>query len=232
METPEPHIDTDLLEEHARILGEERLVSTPAVQRAIHATDRVIADAILGSGLMVDSQMGFAGNAVGLGRDRAANLSQIENTHRGLPVVVFLTAPEIHREVTALKEAGSLPWGFADETVFTHGSINTDGSSGAQKTDTFFWKSLIEGLYDKEKRQWVDNPEYWMNKVKAAALAEGVDGAELQRRLDAGLALLKAQALERVQAESQKYLESQAEDTPEWWKQSTPVSDEDLVRVP
>ena len=48
MEAPEPHIDTASHEEHAKTIGEERLVSTPDVQRAIHATDREIADVILG----------------------------------------------------------------------------------------------------------------------------------------------------------------------------------------
>ncbi len=232
MEVPEPHTDTASHEEHAKTIGEERLVSTPDVQRAIHATDREIADVILGAGLMIDSRMGFAGNAVALGRDRTANLAQIEDTHRGSRVVVFLAAPNIHPEVTAMKRDGLLPPDFAEETVYTHGSIDTNESAGAQKTDTFFWKSLVEGLYDKEKGEWVDNPEYWRKKVEKVAREEGVDSDEIQSRLIAGHALLKKQALERVQTESQKYLDTQAVDEGEWWSQSTPVTDNDLVRVP
>ncbi len=209
--------NTDL----TQLVGEERLTSNNEVARAIHATNRQIADTILASGLMIDSRMGFAGVAIRLGRNKAESLNEIENTHRGLPVVVFMTYPNIHREVVSLKESGKLSRDFAEETVFSQGKIAQEDPSGYQKTDTYFDSELIEGYYDKDSGEWVDNPNYWERKVDQETKQGNLDSEQSGTRKIERFEAIRQKTRERLQAVSEKYLEELHAEPKEWWKDLT-----------
>jgi len=216
----EPKIDNPV-----QFVGEERLVSNSEITRAIHATNKEIADTVLVEGLMIDSKMGFAGVAVGLGTDRDRNLREVKNTHRNLPVVVFLAYPNIHKDAVSLKESGELPREFAEETLFSEGEISQENLSGIQKTDTYFDNELIEGYYDKEKDEWVDNPNYWERKIEQEAQQENLNSEELSRRKTERLVAIRQKAIDRLKAESKKYQEEQLGEVDEWWK-DLPQDDE------
>jgi hypothetical protein len=212
-----------------RSISSEIFVSNNEITKAIHATNREIANISLQKGLMIDSRMGFAGVAIGLSQVADRNLSEITNTHNHLPVIVVAAYPNIHKDVVILKESGKLPKEFAEETLFAKGEISQVNTSGTQKTDTYFDNHLIEGYYDKDRNEWVCNPNYWERQVEEEAGQQGWNKQELTKRKTERLNLIRQTALERLLAKSQEYQKAQEAEIDEWWTRLPPI---DETRIP
>lgn len=188
----------------------ERLLSTKDSFRYIHATSRELAEQILHNGLFMFSNFGFDGVAIPLStNNERQSIQEISNTHKDAPVVVVIAVPNFRlgQEIKLRSNNGELPQGYKPERAF----MKPNTQDNQFNYDRILDNQFIEGFYDKDAGEWVNNPLYWKNTLKKQQEKYGWTEEQYKQHHAEKLDEFKAKFIQQLKSDAEEFQKSQQE---------------------
>ena len=211
-------------------------VSSKETQRFMRGTSVDEAIAVCDGGYGIERVNGFSGNAVALGFDEAIALDSINYTHRGVPVALFFTYPNVRPDIVKLQREGQLPRPFRGEVLATNFNLDPFSVRASMMTDSelVIDPQFVEGYYDKDEKKYHTNPKYWENILKEKAEKESWTREEYETHRQEQSALLRQQALQRLSEESIFFKKTEKENARDFlaWEAKIGNGDGKDVEIP
>ena len=210
-------------------------VSSSETSRFLRGTYLDEAEAVMEQGYGIERLSGFSDNAVPLSNSEDDVVDSIQNTHRGAPVAVIFTFPNVRPAAMHLADKEKLPRPFRTEILFT--KVGTDPSlvrsSGVTwNPDAVIDPQFIEGFYDKEAKEWHPNPNYWENRLIEQGKQEGWSQEEYEVHHQEQKTLLREQAINKLDEEViiyQQQRESEQRDFDAYYQEINDASKKDEI---